>query len=948
MKLPPNNIPKYPWGKYKSATKEYHTVVHHSLDVAALAKRILEIPLVQKRLLKDFNGVLSEGQIAHLVLIVYLHDVGKYTAAFQDKRNQTVETFAPHTTPGLFLFEAHNNTDIESVLYPNESKDKHPNGRPLISLDRMYNEKWFSFEGTTPKQIAKAILGLVKASISHHGKPETTKKIGQSMNILNCWLSKNGSFDLKVKEDIQKHIQIGCGVLGLDKFKDEPTLKISNEFLHFFMGLTSFADWGGSDTDYFPYHEDLAEDTEACFFQSCYERFAFATTQAEKFLKNLGWLDLDRTFSRNIFKEKDFRKVFPFESFSPEQQKAIDAYNPKFGMTEIFELMTGSGKTEIAITRAVQYVNDGYADAIAFLVPSIASAEQLYNRIVPILQKFFPNNKIEIVFAIGSISSTERKRMCDSLQQTESNLYDDQKLGSAISVEWSNESSKKFFASTFFVGTIDQALKATLQLKHAEMIYFLTGRYVLIFDEVHASDTYTTSLLSSFLDNHRRNGGISILLSATLTDEAKAKLLGIAPQTRDVLQVPYPLLTQHSLEDLQNKIPPTEISLANLSPAKKELDVILSRNLATTAIVEHFLGLAQKGAKAIMIANTRVHCIEIQKELEKQAKMKGLEHLLFKANGIPTPFHSQYATNDRSLIAKQLEISFGKNAQSDHGVVLVATQVVQQSLDIDCDVMGTTICPMDDLLQRFGRLHRHNKTNRPKGFEKPIAYVFAPQDLLNTDFNTLRLLGLGSVYGDFLSLAATIVSLEEDAHISIPKQARYRMEKTLSTTDMKDFLRSKLGADTTKLLIEKRKKFDESEKNDRYLAESVVYKTDNDYCNFVFDQDVNDGKRITTRLGEDQLLVGVLRSNLSKNPILGVFGGVIEKIAISVKQLKFKNDAVDIFKRDLVGLVETIEGSKGSRSYRIEIKEKDKLKGLLPDTLAVFEYSNLGLIKMDE
>jgi CRISPR-associated endonuclease/helicase Cas3 len=166
--------------------------------------------------------------------------------------------------------------------------------------------------------------------------------------------------------------------------------------------------------------------------------------------------------------------------------------------------------------------------------------------------------------------------------------------------------------------------------------------------------------------------------------------------------------------------------------------------------------------------------LELQGSLEQAIPPRHL----FCANGVHTPHHARYAPADRKLLDQALEERFSRPG----GVVVCATQTVQQSLDIDADLMFTDLCPMDVLLQRIGRLHRHAGRARPPGFETARCVVLTPAErnlsrLLKPSGEARGLHGLGGeIYSDLRIIEATWRRLESGRPFHLPSQNRELVE----------------------------------------------------------------------------------------------------------------------------------------------------------------------------
>ena len=152
--------------------------------------------------------------------------------------------------------------------------------------------------------------------------------------------------------------------------------------------------------------------------------------------------------------------------------------------------------------------------------------------------------------------------------------------------------------------------------------------------------------------------------------------------------------------------------------------------------------------------------------------------------GVPTLHHSRFAVEDRELLDAAVEDILGKQRESKGGCVIIGTQTLEQSLDIDADIMFTDLCPVDVLLQRIGRLHRHADTFRPKSFDIPKCIVMVPEESLESGLHGgLLSYGLGSnasgdgVYRNLLVLEKTQLLIKDHPDWIIPQMNRMLVEQ---------------------------------------------------------------------------------------------------------------------------------------------------------------------------
>ena len=276
-------------------------------------------------------------------------------------------------------------------------------------------------------------------------------------------------------------------------------------------------------------------------------------------------------------------------------------------------------------------------------------------------------------------------------------------------------------------------------MKHAQMRSFCLSRSLLIVDEVHASDAYMETLLSTLLDQHRRAGGEALLLSATLGAAARARLLLGTRKSKkaihtpiDAAALPYPALAwnENGVVRLESRASRGRVKTVTVEPAWFIGD--------PKAIAERALAAAEFGARVLVVRNTVRDTVATVRALEVIAP----EHpSLFRLDGVVTLHHGRFARTDRWRLDAEVERRLGKAAAA-RPLVLIGTQTLEQSLDIDADFLVTDLAPMDVLLQRIGRLHRHDR-GRPASYEAPRTLVLVPENfevvLRARDFRPPRL-----------------------------------------------------------------------------------------------------------------------------------------------------------------------------------------------------------------
>ena len=196
------------------------------------------------------------------------------------------------------------------------------------------------------------------------------------------------------------------------------------------------------------------------------------------------------------------------------------------------------------------------------------------------------------------------------------------------------------------------------------------------------------------------------------------------------------------------------------------------------------LDKARKGAKVLVIRNTVTSAQAVFTSLLEQ----GGGPLVLRAgeDGGPALHHSRFAAEDRALLDDSVERELGKG-RTRGGRVVIGTQTLEQSLDIDADALLSDLCPVDVLLQRIGRLHRHPETGRPEDFSVPRCVVLAPENgaagLEEGLGGGLLRHGLGvsedgrGIYRDLLGIEQTRRMIRDHPVWTIPDMNRVLVER---------------------------------------------------------------------------------------------------------------------------------------------------------------------------
>ncbi len=466
---------------------------------------------------------------------------------------------------------------------------------------------------------------------------------------------------------------------------------------------------------------------------------------------------------------------------------------PRRSTLTILEAETGSGKTEAALFHYLRLFERGHVDGVYIALPTRTSATQIYRRVVAAVRRSFPleQSRPPVVLAVpGYLGVDDRTGVRLPGYEVRWPDGDDPRLQLR---GWAAEMPKRYLAGSVVVGTIDQVLLSTLRVSHAHLRASALSRLLLVVDEVHASDAYMGALLESVLATHLECGGHALLMSATLGDHAATQYARVAGGDARALSLgeahdkPYPAITWVGADS-------SELICAQ-TPGRPK-DVVVSTSAMAEdpeAIARVATRHAAQGASVLVIRNTVGDCRATVAALEA-AVGDSADHL-WRCGGVVTAHHSRFAKPDREALDQAVEAAFGK-ARGVVGQVLVGTQTLQQSLDIDADLLISDLCPMDVLLQRVGRLHRHHRV-RPAGYEAARCLVVVPEERdlrtrLRSDGEPRGSSGIGSVYQDLRIIEATWREIMAAPTWHIPADNR-RLVESATHPDALDAIVTSLG-----------------------------------------------------------------------------------------------------------------------------------------------------------
>ncbi len=371
----------------------------------------------------------------------------------------------------------------------------------------------------------------------------------------------------------------------------------------------------------------------------------------------------------------------------------------------ILEAPMGSGKTEAALLAAEILAARFGLGGLFVGLPTMATSNPMFTRVHSWLATM-GGTTTAINLAHGKAALNDE--FAELIRESRMATVDDETPGGSIGVVSWLRGRKRSLLSPHVVGTVDQALMACLLTKHSVLRHVALAGKVVVIDEVHAADTTMRLHLERLLVwlGHYRTP--VILMSATLPPEQRAAYVAAYAQGRGeaapevATSDAYPRVTVY---DGALTEPPVDDDAPLTSVAIERLDD------DPQTLVDLLRAQVTDGGCAAVIRNTVTRAQETYALLRAEL---GDDVVIF---------HSRFHAAARSRRERDLVRRLGPGGDRPERLVVVGTQVLEQSLDIDFDLMVTDLAPADLVLQRIGRLHRHPGRVRPDAVALPRCYV---------------------------------------------------------------------------------------------------------------------------------------------------------------------------------------------------------------------------------
>jgi CRISPR-associated endonuclease/helicase Cas3 len=687
----------------------------HLIDAGAVAEVLWDecIPIGRRRWFASRAG-LPECELRRIAVIAAaLHDVGKANPRFQRQH--------PYAPPQLF-------------------------GEEILTGGTMGQEPDHasaSYKAVKAQGWGETFADLLRG---HHGRFRALTPYRKSDGMEPGWAA--------ARAELVSEILALWGHSTPADLREEVGVWLS--------GFVVVADWIASMAEDFPPKWDYANPEPV---PEPHGHLDSARIAASSALARVGWMRQATTIA-----PVSFRDIF---GFAPRtgQSAIFDAAEPfREPSITLVELPTGYGKSEIALEIARRVGEAQAAPGVFFALPTRSASDPMFERMEPWVTKLHPGLpvNIQLLHGTAAISKSLEKvtverhaEFGDGAGDQIGEIGTDESCCEAlrpIVSTWFSR-SKRGMLSSYAVGTVDQMLIGGIAARHTALRLFgLSCKSTVVVDEIHAYDPYMLGILKVVLEWLGRMGVSVVLLSATLTEKAGRELVGAwLGRPVDERWDSYPRFAHAKID---GNVTCRSVAIEERRELFLEPAPDVRNEEGQRDILEEIAARRAGGGRFAIIVNT----VRTAQALRQMAAS-------YFSDDEVVLYHARFMEKDRATIHRRIEELCGKHdakRERTGFAMVIATQVLEQSIDVDFDAVWSEIAPLDALIQRAGRGHRHRRPTRPAGCETMILRVCMPES---------HAAGRFVPYKDYPVLR-TIEALKDVRSICVPDDVGPLMERT--------------------------------------------------------------------------------------------------------------------------------------------------------------------------
>lgn len=647
----------------KTSTEErggWHPLVLHMLDVAACADAVLaREPMPMRERFGQILGMNWDEARSWILIDIACHDLGKACPGFQYKW-EMAETLLSRT--GLRR-PAGVDTSINHAFVSQ-----------VVLTELLQTRGW-------PEGSADLVADAVGCHHGERANPSAIDYLGGNRKALGDqgWTDARRSLFEALFQVFQP-------------FAPPTRQTISGPDFMLLSGLASFSDWIGSNENWFPFGM-----TEDCNDLNTW--WSRSREKAEMALTSIGWGHRSPLSSE----ERSFEEVFKLSPRSLQRAVARAVREVPGPCILLIEAPMGEGKTEAAFYAHMELQRRFSHRGLYVALPTKATGNAMFVRTLKFLESLRPGRKLDLQLLHGGILLNE------TFQELRlSSVHNPDGEGNVRAGEWFTR-KKRALLSEYGVGTVDQALLPILPVRHHFVRLWGLANRVVVFDEIHAYDAYTGTLLIHLLRWLLSLGSSVVLLSATLPASVRHKLAQVVGSELPGAEAPYPRLSVFrtgTVNQISFEADPNRRWTVRLEGIEPDLGVI--RSTLEERLEKGGMGLALMNT--VQRAQDLYRCFPDGEPLFREGWRVGKR---LRDGTEVFLFHARFPADRRQRREDEVLTVFGEKGIRDGRKILVATQVVEQSLDLDFDLIVTDLAPVDLVLQRAGRLWRHSRADRP-------------------------------------------------------------------------------------------------------------------------------------------------------------------------------------------------------------------------------------------